>query len=355
MKMNDILKRFVAWAISSKGNFFRHARLQLTAYYTLSIIGLLVIFNIAVYTLFGSSIFDTPEEKAVDQALSEEQRIVEAAQDRYSQGRLRMVLYQVDALTILLVAILSYSLAGKTLAPIESMYRKQKKFIADAAHELRTPLAVMKTGAEVLLRGEATARDYKKLIEESVEEVNLLSHMVDDLLFLAQHDNEKAVVFAEVDVQQLVKKQITFMQSYALSHSVTLSEHTQDGCLIRGNAVHLKRLLANLIKNAIDYNRPGGTVIVSLKRNGQHIELEVRDTGMGIVVSHQVHIFDRFYKVDQARTRESSGVGLGLSIVKEIVTTHRGSIIVKSELGIGTVFHITFPAQGYPLTENFLK
>lgn len=342
--MNTISKRFGAWVTSFSSDPFQTARLKLTAHFTMAIVALLILFNVAVYILFGSSVFDTPEERAADQQLSAEQLRMEEREDEYSQDRLEITLYTADLLTIVVVFFLSYFLAGNTLRPIESMHQKQKKFIADAAHELRTPLTVMKTGMEALLSSKATLVDCHKNVEETLEEVNWMKDMVNDLLWLAQFDTTQPPVFTEVDVCSIVVRQVDFMRPYAEAQGIQLTGSTVGECRIRGNAAHLKRLLGNLIKNAIDYNTPHGTVTVSVQRKGKEVMLTVADTGIGIAPTDQAHVFDRFYKADQARLRQSGGAGLGLSIVQEIVTLHTGRITLESEVGRGSVFRSYFRA-----------
>jgi len=314
--------------------------LKLTAYYTSTVLVVLLVFSVAVFVLFIQNMsldfeYEGPENGT---EVILEQQLVERAQDQ-----LRNILITMDGLIIVLVAGLSYFLAGKTLQPIEVVYRRQKKFVVDAAHELRTPLAVMKTGMETVLAGKDGKKEYQKLTRDSLEEVNNLSVMVDDLLFLARSDNMRQVEMGMINLSQLVEKQIELMQSYAAEKKVNLRGEVEKKVLVNGNSLYLKRMVANLIKNAVDYNRPKGEVKVFLTGNENGIELKVTDTGVGMARSDLEHIFDRFYKADQARSGQSSGAGLGLSIVQEIVKLHRGKINIESKLDVGTMASIAFP------------
>ena len=340
IKKENISKQFATWATNFKHNPFLKARLKLTFFYTVGVMVILVVFSLAVYGLFTRNITNNLEYEGPrdEESANIEIQLIDKAQDR-----LQSIILTVNGLIIILVAGLSYYLAGKTLKPIEVAYARQKKFVADSAHELRTPLAVMKIGAETILIAEASKEDYKKLIKDFLEELNYLSLMVNDLLFLARSDDLKKIEFTKLDLGSLFSKQIKLMQPYAKSKDVTLRDDIQGEFYINGNKDYLKRLLANLIKNAIDYNKPKGEVIISLQKNKQQIEFKIIDTGIGMAKEDLEHIFDRFYKADQSRTKTAGGAGLGLSIVREIVKAHKGNIKVKSEIDKGTVIIISFP------------
>ena len=333
IKMVNISKQFAAWVTSFKRNPFLKARLKLTAYYTIGVFSILLVFSVAVYGLFAKNISSDLEYEGDNQ---EKNVNVELLIVNKAQEQLQTILFTVDGLIIILIIIFSYYLSGKTLKPIEISYKRQKKFVADTAHELRTPLAVMKTGAEATLSNNNGKEEYKKLTQDFLEEINFLSSMVDDLLFLAHSDDFKKVEFSKFDFSRLVHKQIELMKPYASKKNITLHDNIQGKFQIDGNKTYLRRLLVNLIKNAIDYNKPKGEVIVSLQNKKQQIELKIADTGIGISKNDLGYIFDRFYKADWARVKQSSGAGLGLSIVKEIVNLHHGKIDVQSELGKGT-------------------
>ncbi len=339
IKMANILKQFAAWATNFKNNRFLQARLKLTAYYTVGVFIILLVFSVAVYGLFAKNISSNLE---YDGSSQESESNIELRVISKAQNQLRAVLITVDGLVIVLIIIFSYYLSGKTLKPIEISYKRQKKFVADTAHELRTPLAVMKTGTEATLSGNNGKEEYKKLAQDSLEEINFLSSVVDDLLFLAHSDSFKKIKFSKFNFSKLIYRQIELMKSYAIKKNITLYKNIHGEFQIDGNKDYLKRLLANLIKNAIDYNKPYGKVIVSLQNKKQQIELKITDTGIGISKDDLEYIFDRFYKVDSARVKQSSGAGLGLSIVKEIVDLHNGKIDIKSELNKGTEIYIFF-------------
>jgi len=169
--------------------------------------------------------------------------------------------------------------------------------------------------------------------------------MVNDLLFLTREDNLHSLEYIKTELRALVHKQIDLMVPYAKARQVTLEKNIiKESIFVKGNAGYLKRLVVNLIKNAIDYNYVKGKVLVSLQHEKKEAILKVVDTGMGISQEDIKHIFDRFYKIDQAGVEQNSGAGLGLSIVKEIVIAHKGKIKVNSEINQGAEIIISLPA-----------
>ena len=314
------------------------------AYYTAGILVILAVFNLAVYGLFVRNISDHSEHDEDVRLEEKEKDDIETLIIQRAQSNLRGILLIVDGLIIILVGGLSYFLAGRALRPLELAYTRQRKFISDAAHELRTPLAVMKTGTEAVLASGGSQEDLKSLAEDYSEELNYLSAMVNDLLFLANRDEFRKTEFRVIDFARTMDKQIQSMRIYGQKKGITLKFETQEEkFLINGDEAQLKRLITNLIKNAIDYNGAGGEVSLSLDKKGGQILLKVLDSGVGIPEKDLPYVFDRFYKVDQSRSDRVSGSGLGLSIVYEIVKSHRGEIDIRSTVNKGTEVSITLP------------
>ena len=340
IKTGGILKQFAAWATNFKNNRFLQARLKLTAYYTIAIFILVAIFSLVVYGLFAKNI--TSNLQYEGKGSEEREAFVEREVIHRALDKLQGVLLVVDGVIIIVIGGIGYYLAGKTLKPVEQAYMRQKKFVADVAHELRTPLAVMKAGSETALSSDSSKAEYKKIIQESLEELDYLSVMVDDLLFLARSDNFQRAELFEFNLSNLTHKQIELMKPYADKKNVILEQDIVDNLFIKGSKAYLKRLIANLVKNAIDYNKPSGKVKVFLKGSRAQVELKVVDTGIGIKKEELKNIFHRFYKADRARSRRSGGAGLGLSIVQEIVKIHRGKVYIKSSISKGTEVSILF-------------
>ena len=340
--MKNILRPFVDWVTNLKNNTFFKAKLKLTFFYIVTLLIVVIVFSIMLYALFVNNIasnFEFEEESYSDAETSSQYIILNDA-----INRLKLVLIFTDIGIILIISGLAYFLAGKTLQPIKRSLDEQKRFVSDSAHELRTPLSIMKTGIETMaIEKNQTLKDYKDLNGDLLEEVDKLIDMSNDLLFLARSDSVKPENnHDKINLSSICSNQIKSIKVYANSKGVSLNEDIKKALYIMGNADQINRLVANLLKNAIDYNRKNGEVLLLLKKYKHSIVLTVKDMGIGIALNEQKHIFERFYKVDKARSIYEGGSGLGLSIVKEIVDFHNGTIKISSELGKGTEVIVSF-------------
>ena len=342
--MKNIYKQFAEWATLSSRSEFKKAVLLLTAYYVTGVFIVLAIFNIMVYFLFSNSIQNSAIEIKEHSTPQSEINYSKELQIEEVQDNLMNILFISDGLILLLTLFAAYLSSKRTLAPIELAYKKQARFVADAAHELRTPLAVMKAGSDVILRKDRDVSEYIKFIKESLDEIERLSTLSNNLLFLV-NNKKKSGSFSEVKFSELCKKQIDIMRVYADTKEIKIEDQIDSGLIILGIKDDLIRLLINLLKNAIDYNKKNGTVKVTLKKGLNKIILSIEDSGIGIRKEDLSLVFERFYKADSSRTQNSSGTGLGLSIVKEIVNEHKGVIKLKSDIGTGTVFTIILPCM----------
>jgi heavy metal sensor kinase len=223
-------------------------------------------------------------------------------------------------------------------------FARQSQFTADASHELRTPLAVIRTNAELALNKERSIDEYKAAIKTCLQASRRMSGIVDGLLALARADAGTEVPKREMRLDQLVTEVVESLQPLAKAQNVTVSCEAQPVKFV-GDVEGLGRLVNNLVGNAIKYNRPGGSVNVTLHPDKGGIELNVSDTGIGIPEEDLGHIFERFYRVDKARTRTTGGAGLGLAICQSVVDAHGGTIVVQSKNGSGTTFTISLPLK----------
>ncbi len=332
------------WATPSKQSEFRRATLVLTSYYTAGVLVILLIFNIIVYGLFVTNIHTIQEKEFEQYEIYED--------EQFEAGELRMltlkddlifILLISDAIILLITLLLAYFLAKLTLAPVELAYQKHERFVSDAAHELRTPLAVIQAGSQVILRKKRSVDEYINYIQESLDEVKRLTILSNDLLFLARSNQKQIKHQSLVSFSEICTKQIKAMLPYAQTKKIELKNKISENVVIRGNESDLIRLVVNLLKNAIDNNKVNGSVTIALEQRVASIVFTVKDTGIGISKKDLSLIFERFYKADNARTRNSTGTGLGLAIVKEIVDEHFGSISAKSTLNKNTIFRVVFP------------
>ena len=238
-------------------------------------------------------------------------------------------------------------LAQRALEPAHLAFRRQQEFIADAAHELRTPLTLLRANAEVLLRGrEHLNDDDALLLEDIVAESAHMAGLANNLLTLARLDAGQGSLKRDVvDMAEIAADLIQQARSFASEQQVTLSLVQPAGpALVLGDETLLREATLILIDNAIKYNKPGGSVTVTVETGPREVTVVVRDTGVGIQAEHLAHLGERFYRPDKARSREMGGAGLGLSIARSIATAHSGSLSLTSVPGEGTSAVVTLAA-----------
>lgn len=231
------------------------------------------------------------------------------------------------------------------LERIEAGFKKITQFTADASHELRTPVAVMRTRAELSLRKARSPEEYREVIAEVLDELEKTSSLIEQLMFLARADSgSETLHFSPTDVSEVLREACHQGSALAEARQIDFEEKIPgDSVWIRGDATSLRRLFLILIDNAVKYTPANGKVAVSLQRNDGFAVAEVRDTGIGIAESDLPNVFERFYRADKARSRESGGVGLGLSIGRWITEVHAGTIEVQSAPGHGSSFQVRLP------------
>jgi two-component system, OmpR family, heavy metal sensor histidine kinase CusS len=226
------------------------------------------------------------------------------------------------------------------LERLETSFSRLSQFSADLAHELRTPIANIRGEAEVALTRSRTLEEYRAVIESTVAECQHLTHIVDNLLFLARSEAaEGHLQSTTFDGRAAVEKIAAFYQLAAEEQKVTI------GCSGEANFVAdemlFGRAVSNLLENALRYTPAGGTIVISIANRGAQSEISVKDTGSGIGAEHLPRVFDRFYRADPSRSSE--GLGLGLALVKSIADLHGGSATIESRVGRGTTVTLTFP------------
>ena len=227
---------------------------------------------------------------------------------------------------------------------LEDSFRQIKQFTADASHELKTPLTILKGEMEIALRSKGDMEHMREALISSLEEIDRMSGIVMNLLDLAKMDVEKgALPMGPVSVDRVLAERFEHFRRRAADKSIEFVLMRSVPAVVKGDPVRLSQLLSNLIDNAVKYTGRGGRVELSLDIEGADAVIRVKDTGMGIPASDIPHIFDRFYRVNQARSGGEGGAGLGLSICREIALAHGGAITVESEPGFGTTFTATLP------------
>jgi two-component system heavy metal sensor histidine kinase CusS len=233
------------------------------------------------------------------------------------------------------------------LERLEESFARLSRFSADIAHELRTPVNNMRGEAEVALARARTGEEYMEVVASCLEESVRLSELIESLLFLARTESPgDHLKLMPQDLGQLLADLRDYYEATAAEIGVTLSVSPEEGGIEANvDRTLLLRAIGNLISNALAHSSAGGTVSLSAQRQGKQICIEVRDTGSGISASALPHVFDRFFRADPARSRNSGGVGLGLAIVQQIALMHKGQVKIDSNPGAGTRVSILLPAS----------
>lgn len=233
---------------------------------------------------------------------------------------------------------------NKMLERLESSFEQQSRFVSDAAHELRTPLATLRANIEVLQHDpNANVADYREMTVVLERSLSRMEKLVEDLLILAR--GEKEVRTEMVNLSDLIVCVVQDVEPLAQSHRINIDLNLTDQVTVRADFHLLGRAVSNLLENGVRYNRPGGSVTLTVQRRNKGVVISVEDTGIGISPEDQPHVFERFYRADQSRARHSGGAGLGLSIAKHIVQLHGGHIHMTSIPGTGSIFTIWLPAD----------
>ena len=243
------------------------------------------------------------------------------------------------------------------ISRLDQSFRQIKQFSSDASHELKTPLTILKGEVEVMLRKERTQQEYQQTLKSNLEEINRMSHIVEDLLLLSRADTGQIKLNkGDINLTEILTEVVAQMDMLARSKRLDLSmlNHHEE-VHVFGDALRIRELFINLIENGIKYTEQGGSIHISLqkefstpgridKERERFVKIVVTDTGIGISKEDQEKVFNRFFRVDKARSREQGGSGLGLSICHWIVEAHQGEIKVESELGKGSSFIVKLPS-----------
>ncbi len=243
------------------------------------------------------------------------------------------------------------------ISRLDQSFRQIKQFSSDASHELKTPLTILKGEVEVMLRKERTRQEYQQTLKSNLEEINRMSQIVEDLLLLSRADTGQIKLNkGDINLTEILTEVVAQMDMLARSKRLDLSmSNHHEEVHVFGDALRIRELFINLIENGIKYTEEGGSIHISVqkefstpvtmdKERERFVKILVTDTGIGISKEDQEKVFNRFFRVDKARSREQGGSGLGLSICHWIVEAHQGELKVESELGKGSSFIVRLPS-----------
>ncbi|MDI6799855.1 MAG: HAMP domain-containing sensor histidine kinase [Actinomycetota bacterium] len=331
---------------------FKRAVIKQTAIYLLIVMGISLFFSLSIYRISSSVLVrnfrcQAAVVEGLEGGVMGHHRMISMMEDNVAETRMRLIISLLYANLFILFSagIGSYYLALSTLRPIEEAHEAQIRFSADASHELRSPLAAMKTEIEVALRDPAFGgEEARALLQSNLEEIDKLTELSEGLLKLAE------APFRGMDKENLILSDLTrealeYLKISAKNKGIRVDSKIDDSLIVRGNRASLIELMIIVLDNAIKYSGGRKTVHIKAEKDGPRVKITIRDEGIGMSEEAALRIFDRFYRTDPSRSKDGvHGYGLGLSIAKKIVDIHQGKISVKSAPSKGSTFTIELPS-----------
>ena len=314
------------------------ASLRLAALFALIVVLLLATSTALLFVAITRETHDVIDQRVLDE--STERELVAQA---IARVRLRVIL--VDGAVFAVVGALGFWYARRTIRPIHDALENQRRFIANASHELRTPLAIIKADYEVAQRGPPDVAELRRALDSGLEEVERMTSVVADLLTLSRIDaHEESLERREIDMGALLDDTVAKLAAFAALRGVhVVREGGRGEVLAAADAERLQRALFNLVKNAVDHAPQGSRVAVRLACDGECARIQVADHGAGMTQGQLAHVFERFYRADDACGRTSGGSGLGLPIALWLVEAHGGTLRLESTPGEGTTATVLLP------------
>ena len=341
--MEKLYKQFVGlvtrWKVKNKfmnkADEFLVARLKLTFYYSITTIIILGGSSIMLYNTILSNLSQSIRESMLDPVIS--QLIIDKTQDILLNRFLT-----IDIIIMFFIVILGFLLTNKTLEPIKSNMQKQKRFIADASHELRTPIAVVISLLEVNLNNKKLDfASVKKTLENTLDEMREFSKLSNDLLDMSKYDLPIQKEYKLIPVGELINSIVEKNKNLAHIKNINIETKVESRVFILGNEIEISRVFFNILDNAIKYTPQNGIILLSDKIISNKYIVTIKDNGIGIREDILSKIFDPFFRGDEARSTE--GAGLGLTMSKKIIENHKGTISIKSQENKGTSVIISLP------------
>jgi signal transduction histidine kinase len=242
---------------------------------------------------------------------------------------------------------------NRMIERLDGAFQHSRRFVADASHELRTPLTVLQGELESLVQQPQFTADWRDRVGSALEEVDRLAHIVEGLFAISRLDaGEAAAEWVPLDLTQLTAATADQMSLLAEDKGINVACDAGPSVWVKGDRARLKQLVVNLLDNAIKYTAQGGAIALTVETQNSKAVLEVSDNGIGIPPEALPRVFERFFRVDEARSREQGGAGLGLCIVKSICTAHNGHVDVSSSPGAGSRFRVELPLVSAPINNH---
>lgn len=259
-------------------------------------------------------------------------------------NNLLKVFISIGSISLILLLLISIYLTNKTIKPIKETFEKQKQFIANASHELKTPLTIIRTNTSLVLSNKSlSVESQSKWLNYINNQIERMSELLDEMLSLAKLDTNRGLdEFVVFDLSKLLNNILLTFEAVIFENKIQLESNIEEDISIKGDKESIKKVVIILLDNAIKYTNKSGKIDVELKQEKNKIRLKVKNTGEGIKKEDINKIFERFYRVDSSRARETGGYGLGLSIAKSIVESNNGKIYAESNIGKDTTFIIEF-------------
>lgn len=336
---------------------FTKARIKLTGWYLLVFLMISTTFSVVFYVR-TASVIDAEFERVQQRLMLEEDNMFPGMRQQAPRFQIlpediehakQQIVYELLLINVALssiIVIAGYILSGQTLKPIENAMEEQKRFIADAAHELRTPITALKTATEVNLMDEELQDVAREVLTDNLADIKGLESLTNNLLELARHDTNH-LPMENVNLKEILHEAIEKVSPLAKQKNIQINQNAFDqGLSVYAHSESLMRMVVILLDNAIKYSSDQSTIDVFVSGTKQTVSISVSDHGIGISPEHLPNIFQRFYRADQSRSRsKAGGFGLGLSVADEIARKHNGSIHVDSVEGQGSTFTITLPRK----------
>jgi len=346
---------------------FKTARIKLTAWYLLIIMSVSLMFSTAIFRILTSELdrFERIARNRIERRLLEQHMFPDFGGPRpfepaflsnpelieETKQRIIFALLIVNGVVLVLSGAFGFLLAGRTLKPIQNMVEEQNRFIADASHELKTPLTSLKSAFEVYLRSKnQNHKEANEIITDSLVEVDRMQILAESLLTSLRYKTENNHIRFEVNgLDEIINEAVKKISSKAKEKEIIINSASTD-LTVFVDKQSIINMLVIVLDNAIKYGKKGGRVDLSVKNLKNFSEISIKDNGCGISKENLPFIFDRFYRADESRSNSGSvgGFGLGLSIAKQIIKLHNGTIKASSIQNKGTIITIKIPIKVKP-------